>query len=120
MGLQLSELAGPVAVGEKMVFTINVLNRGTSPATRAVLTIDVPPQLRVLDAGPLQANMVGNAVEFEAIKEIAPAGTQQFQISFEALQTVQNARLRAAIQTDQMPKQLITEESVTIYNDSDE
>lgn len=118
MGLQLSELDGPVSVGEKVVFTITVRNRGTSTATRSVLMLDVPKELHVTEAGPVAARQQGTRVEFDAVPEIAPGESKQFQIAFDATGVATDVRLRASIQSDQMQQQLITEESITIYDDS--
>ncbi|MFK7817885.1 MAG: hypothetical protein AB8G99_04160 [Planctomycetaceae bacterium] len=117
MGLKLSELDGPVAVGETVVFSIDVRNRGTSTATRSVLTLQFPPELDVINAGPLQANVDGNTVRFPPVPSIEPGGKMRFQVSFKAKGMANNVRLRAAIRSDQMPRPLPTEESITIFDE---
>lgn len=115
MGLQLSELDGPVEVGEKVVFTINVRNRGTSTATNSVLTLEVPPELQVAEAGPTQAQQNGNLLVFPPVSAIRPGGQERFQVAFTASRMARDVRLRASIKSNQMPKPLNTEESITIY-----
>lgn len=118
MGLQLSELDGPVAVGERVVFTINVKNRGTSTVTRTVLRLEVPRELgQAQEAGPLGAQQKGNFVEFEPIQQLVPGAQKRFQVSFTAQSAANDVRLRAFIQSDQMRERLNTEESITIYDD---
>ena len=117
MGLKLSELDGPVAVGETVVFSIDIRNRGTSTATRSVLTLQVPPELEVQNAGPTAARQEGDTVIFPAVPSIEPGGKMRFQVSFKATSAANNVRLRAAIRSDQMPRPLPTEESITIFDE---
>ena len=118
MGLQLSELSGPVAIGERVVFTINVKNRGTSTATRTVLMLDVPQELGPAEeAGPMEARQRGQRVEFAPIPQLAPGEQKRFQVAFTAKAMANDVRLRAFVKSDQMPKTLNTEESITIYDE---
>ena len=117
MGLQLSQLDGPVELGESVTFTINVRNRGTSTATRSVLTLDIPPELTVTTAGPLQAEQRGSKLVFPPVDQIAPGAQKRFQVAFKANRVARDIRLKASIQSDQMPKSLSEAESITIYGD---
>lgn len=118
MGLDLSQLDGPLEVGEKVVFTIDVRNRGTSAATNSVLEVQVPRELRVLEAGPVEAKFVENNVaRFEPVPEIRASGQKRFQIVLIAEQAAQDVRLRATIRSDQMPQRLLKEESITVFED---
>ena len=101
-----------------MVFTIDVRNRGTSAATNSVLEVQIPAELRVLEAGPVQAKFTDNNVaQFDAIPEIRAGGQKRFQIALIAERAASDVRLRATIRSDQMPQRLLKEESITVFED---
>ncbi len=117
MGLQLSQLDGPVEVGERVTFTINVRNRGTSTATGSVLTLEIPPELTDAVAGPTQARIEGTKLIFPPVDQIPPGGQRRFQVAFTASRSARDIRILAAVRSDQMPKSLSEAESITIYGD---
>ena len=80
--------------------------------------MQIPSELRVLEAGPVEARFVENNVaRFEAIPEIRAGGQKRFQIALIAERDASDVRLRATIRSDQMPRRLLKEESITIFKD---
>ena len=123
MGLDISEVDGPVAVGEELVFTIRARNRGTAAARNVKLAISVPDQLQIMGAGPTRASRSGNLVEFPAVPSIEVGQFSDFTIRLKAGQlpagrTELDLRLQASIESDDMRQPLMTEEAILVYQDS--
>ena len=127
MGLDISEVDGPVAVGEKMQFTIRVRNRGTASTRNVKLALDVPAELKVISAGPAKAIPVrntaqGQLIEFAALPSIPAGEFKDYTVTVQAMQLAQgqsddDVRLRATVQSDEMPKPLPQERAIRIYTD---
>ena len=117
IGLTISQVDGPVAVGERLLFRIEARNRGTAPATNVQLKLTVPEQLKVLAAGPMKADQLRNLVRFAVVPSIDVDEKVQFSVQLEAAGTG-DVRLKAEIQSAEMQQPLTTEEAVLLFNDS--
>lgn len=127
MGLDISEVDAPVAVGEKMQFTIRARNRGTAATRNVRLAVFVPSEFQVRSAGPMGARPVRNAengqeIQFDALESIEAGKSRDFTITLLAAQLAageseSDVRLRAVIQSDEMQKPLQTERAIRIYSD---
>ena len=127
MGLDISEVDGSVTVGDKMRFTIRARNRGTGTAHNVKLSLDVPSALKVISAGPTKATQVANTADgigvvYETLASIPAGEARDFTITVQATQlaanqTKEDVRLRARIQSEEMPKLLQTERAIMIYSD---
>lgn len=116
----ISQLDGPVAVGETFGFTIAVDNRGTADATDVELAVDVPKEIRVVGAGSrqIQARLLeGNTVQYNVVIRIPPGQKQNFELKLQGSQPVRNGAVRARVKYAQMEEPLIVSESVTVYED---
>lgn len=120
VGAQMSQLDGPVSVGETFGFTITIDNRGTADATDVELVVDVPQQIEVLGAGSKtnQAKLSGNnQVQYSQIIRIKPNERQTFELKLRGTSPVRNKVVTAKVRYRQMEDPLIVGESVTIYSE---
>lgn len=116
----ISQLDGPVPLGETFGFSITVDNRGTADATDIELSVDVPPEIQVVGAGSreVQARLLeGNIVQYNMIVRIPPDQEQSFELKLKGVRPVRNGAVEASIRYAQMEKPLVVSESVTIYED---
>ncbi|MDG2127747.1 MAG: hypothetical protein P8K08_07110 [Fuerstiella sp.] len=116
----ISQLGGPVAMGETFGFTVTIDNRGTADATDVELTIDVPEEIQVVGAGSssVQAKLLaGNVVQYNVIVRIQPGKEQAFQIKMTGARPVSNGVVKAKVRYRQMQEPLVVSESVTVYRD---
>ena len=116
----ISQLDGPVAIGETFGFTVMIDNRGTADATDVELQIDVPEEIQVIGAGSsaVQAKLLaGNVVQYNVIVQIEPGQKQAFQIKLTGARPVSNGLVKARVRYRQMQEPLVVSESVTVYRD---
>lgn len=117
----ISQLDGPVAIGETFGFTVMIDNRGTADATDVELQIDVPEEIQVIGAGSseVQAKLLaGNVVQYNVVVQIEPGQKQAFQIKLTGARPVRNGLVKARVRYRQMQEPLVVSESVTVYRDN--
>jgi uncharacterized repeat protein (TIGR01451 family) len=110
----------PVAIGERFGFTITVENRGTADARNVQLAIEIPEEIKPLAAGTREVpgDLVrGNIVRFARVERIAPQDKMTFQVTLQGQVAVRNARVQAFLKCDEMAKELIVSESITVFDD---
>ncbi|MCR9197451.1 MAG: hypothetical protein NXI04_02295 [Planctomycetaceae bacterium] len=121
VGARMSQLDGPVAVGESFGFAITIDNRGTADATDVRLVIDVPRQIKVDRAGSrtLSATLdpTTNQVQYQIVKRIEPNQQSVFELKLTGQQPIENGLVKASVQYRQMEEPLVVSESVTVYRD---
>lgn len=119
VGAQMSQLDGPVEVGQEFGFTITIDNRGTAVANEVKLVVDVPRQIEVVGAGSptIAAQQYGDQVQYDVIVRIQPNERQTFQLKLRGKEPVRNGLVSAKIQYLQMEQPLVVSESVTVYRD---
>lgn len=116
----ISQLEGPVALGETFGFTIIIDNRGTAEATDVELRVEVPEEIQVVGAGSREvpANLLGgNVVQYDVIVRIEPNRKQSFELKLRGEKPIRNGVVKAHLQYKQMNEPLIVSESVTIYRE---
>ncbi|MEQ9410592.1 MAG: hypothetical protein RIK87_22845 [Fuerstiella sp.] len=116
----ITQLDGPIAMGETFGFTITVDNRGTADATDVELVVDVPEEIQVIGAGSreVQAKLLeGNVVQYSMLVRIPPDQQQAFELKLKGVRPVRNGVVEASVRYAQMERPLVVSESVTIYED---
>lgn len=116
----ISQLEGPVALGETFGFTINIDNRGTAEATDVELRVEVPEEIQVVGAGSREVPaklLGGNVVQYDVIVRIEPNRKQSFELKLRGEKPIRNGVVKAHLQYKQMNEPLIVSESVTIYRE---
>lgn len=117
----ISQLDGPVALGEVFGFTIAVDNRGTADATDIQLSVEVPPEIEVFGAGtkefPAGLKRGTNTVVYQMVVRIKPNQQQDFELKLRGIRPGRNKIVKASVKYTQMSEPLEISESVTIYDD---
>ncbi|MCP4171051.1 MAG: hypothetical protein GY758_09810, partial [Fuerstiella sp.] len=116
----ISQLDGPIAMGETFGFTITIDNRGTADASDVELTIAVPEEIQVVGAGSAEVQaklLAGNLVQYNVIVRIASGQKQSFQVKMMGARPVRNGVVKASVRYRQMEEPLVVSESVTVYRD---
>jgi len=118
----ISQLDGPLAVGEEFGFTINIDNRGTAEARDVNLRVKVPREIQVMAAGSktVQAGLdpkEANTVQYNMIVRIEPGQQQAFELKLKGKQPVSNGMVEATVQYEHMNAPLVVSESVTVYDE---
>ncbi|MEP3478136.1 MAG: hypothetical protein ABJZ55_02705 [Fuerstiella sp.] len=117
----ISQLDGPVAMGEVFGFTIAVDNRGTADATDVELSVEVPPEIEVFGAGtkevPAGLKRGTNTVVYKTVVRIKPDQLQDFELKLRGIRPGRNKIVKASVRYTQMSEPLEISESVTIYDD---
>lgn len=124
IGMRMSVLSGPVPVGREFGFDIVVQNRGTADATGVRLTIDLPDGIigvSVGKGGPRANPSIESGqlqYHFEPVDRIAPGREMMFRINLKASKRMSNGIVNARISYDQMTRELVTSEAVTVADDA--
>lgn len=117
----ISQLDGPVAMGEVFGFTIAVDNRGTADATDIQLSVEVPAEIEVFGAGtkavPAGLKRGTNTVVYQMVVRIKPDQQQDFELKLRGVRPGRNKIVKASVKYTQMSEPLEISESVTIYDD---
>ena len=117
----ISQLEGPVAMGQVFGLTITVDNRGTADATDIQLSVEVPAEIEVFGAGtkevPAGLKRGTNTVVYKTVVRIKPDQLQDFELKLRGIRPGRNKIVKASVRYTQMSKPLEMSESVTIYDD---
>jgi hypothetical protein len=84
------------------------------------LAIEIPEEIKPLAAGTREVpgDLVrGNIVRFARVERIAPQDKMTFQVTLQGQVAVRNARVQAFLKCDEMAKELIVSESITVFDD---
>jgi uncharacterized repeat protein (TIGR01451 family) len=106
----------PVPIGEDVALRLSIKNRGTAPASQVKMLIEVPPQMRFVNAkGPVKYRVVGdNLIEFETVSTLPIDAEQEFDIVLTAAEKG-DARVRVELQAAELSSPLNEEELVVIH-----
>lgn len=113
--LQVHDTTDPVAVGGRTSYRIDVLNQGTLAGTRVEVVAVVPAEFKILNAvGTGQARFDGNRIAFPAVDALGPGQRITYTVDVQAVQAG-DARFRAELRAATLAKEIVTEESTTVY-----
>jgi Domain of unknown function DUF11 len=117
----ISQLDGPMAIGEPFGLTISVGNRGTADATDVELRIETPREIEMIAAGGRQNSAqlaAGATVEYvNKMARIEPGKRQVFELKLRGRSPIDNGVVKATVRYKRMNDPLIVSESVTLYSD---
>jgi uncharacterized repeat protein (TIGR01451 family) len=115
--LSVEQLAenGLVAVGERVTLRMSVKNRGSGPAENVRFSVELPPEVKLLDArGPGgQPTVRGSTVSFESVTTVPPQGHSEFELQLEAV-TAGDVRLIMQLDAGYLRKPVRSEEPLQI------
>jgi uncharacterized repeat protein (TIGR01451 family) len=113
---QVANTAGPIAVGGEATYEIHVVNQGSKAAANVRLTVDLPPELKLVAAeGPTRNALDGSRVLFDGLAQLAPKADTTYRVRVKALKQG-DLRARFQLSTDDM-QPVTKEESARVYAD---
>jgi len=110
---------GPVEVGERTNYTIDVANTGSLPGSGVQMVCILGPQMRFLAAGGLQYRVDGQKIVFAPLATLVPGQTLRLQIDVQAVQAG-DARFRAELTSAAMQQPMVKENSIHIVGQSEQ
>ncbi len=114
LALDVPPLSQPVGVGEQVTLQVAARNRGTAAANDVALSVELPPELKVVDVqGPAKFTQNGNRLTFEPL-ETVPAGQQAVIKIVTTAQAAAETRVRVQLQNDRLRQPLTHDESLLI------
>ena len=114
---QVVDAADPIEVGGETTYEIRVVNQGSKAATNVQLQVELPPELKPLDAqGPVRYAIEGQSLTFEPLARLAPKADTTFRLRVQGLQAG-DLRAQFLLKTDEMETPVSKEESTRVYAD---
>ncbi|MFO0429008.1 MAG: hypothetical protein ACK526_20755 [Planctomyces sp.] len=124
IGADTSRLDGPVMVGARFQFSITIENQGTADATGVSLRVNVPEEIRILEGGSVEGNIVakrlkeGNGIVFDTVAKIEPKQKKVFRLVLQGQQQITNGAIEGTLSYDSLKKPLIVSEAVTVVSEN--
>lgn len=115
LGIDMANNSGPVQVGSKATFDVNVVNKGSQSASDVEVTVELPPSLMVVakDNTGVVVDEASNTITFLS-SQIKPGKKQSF--TFSALGVAKGEHIvRSALKAGGSERRIIVEESVYVY-----
>ena len=114
---QVVDAADPIEVSGETTYEIRVVNQGSKAATNVQLQVELPAELKPLDAqGPVRYAVEGQSVAFEPLARLAPKADTTFRLRVQGLQAG-DLRAQFLLKTDEMETPVTKEESTRVYAD---
>lgn len=114
---EVADVADPIEVNGETTYEIRVVNQGSKAATNVRVTAELPPGMRPIAAeGQTRYAANGNTVSFEALSRLAPKADTTYRIRAQGIQPGDH-RIRVQLQTDELQKPVMKEESTRVYSD---
>ena len=116
--LQMETLSdtGLVTIGDKITSKFQLKNMGTSAARNVQLTIQLPPELRLVTVHGNRFRQQKNTLIFDPIDELSPRANAMFELVLEPMEEA-DARIVIEISADHLAKPHRREESIQIGRD---
>ena len=116
--LQMETLSdtGLVTIGDKITSKFQLKNMGTSAARNVQLTIQLPPELRLVTVHGNRFRQQKNTLIFDPIDELSPRANAVFELVLEPMEEA-DARIVIEISADHLAKPHRREESIQIGRD---
>lgn len=123
LNTMLKNADGPLPVGKKTSYVLEVTNNGTASFTNLKITAIASRELRVYEANgesdppekPKDLKEQGQMFQFQPLKELLPGKTVSYTIFVEGTKAG-DGRLVMRIQADQLSEELINSQSTTVYD----
>ena len=113
VSVQIKNDSGPVQVGGRATFTVEVANRGSRKATDVNVRVELPESLKPVAMDGQQINIDGNSINF-AEPEIMPGKKSVFR--FAAIGQASGEHLvRSVTEVDGSERKTIAEDTVFVY-----
>jgi uncharacterized repeat protein (TIGR01451 family) len=107
---------GPLEIGERGSYYIEVTNRGSLPGTKMQVVGIIPSQLRILGArAVVPYKLDGQRVVFEGLDSLVPGQLVRYAIDVEAVQPG-DARFRAELTSSSLRQPVVKENSTPVQS----
>jgi uncharacterized repeat protein (TIGR01451 family) len=107
---------GPMEIGERASYFIDVTNRGSLPGSKVQVIASVPAQMRILGArAAVTSKFDGQQVVFEGLDTLAPGQQVRYAIDVEATQAG-DARFRAELTSSVLRQPVVKENSTPVQS----
>lgn len=115
---QVADTTDPIEIGGETAYEIRIINQGTKAAANVRLTIDLPPEVKLVAAeGPTRYQPpTGNRVVFDGLASLAPKADTAYRIRVRAVRPG-DLRTSFLLQTDEMQRPVVKEESTRVFAD---
>lgn len=119
--INVSHAGRPVTVGEEVALRLTIRNRGTAAANDVKAVVQIPPEMRFVDAkGPVKhRELPNNEIEFQALNTLEVNGEQQFDIVLSAAHQGRDARVNVKLTAAELTTPLNKDEQVVILSENE-
>ena len=112
-----ADVDDPVEVGGNATYEIHVVNQGSKAAGRLQIAAVFPPEIKPISGeGPSHNSVEGQRIVFEPMTRLAPKADVTFKVVGQCL-APGDLRVQVLLQTDEMAKPVVKEESTRVYKD---
>ena len=117
LGFEITNKTGPVELGRDAMYEIRVFNRGTKASSNIGLCVQLPEDMRFVDAnGPTQSHVSGSTITFNDLLQLEPRSEKTYTIKAQCLATGDH-RVIVQMQSDEMERPVTKEENTNVYGD---
>ena len=114
LSVALKNNSGPVQVGGKAIFAVELANDGSRKAVDVNVKVELPETLRAVTSDSQKVSIDGNIVSFVE-PQIAPGRTVSFQFSAVGLKSGEHV-VRTETQIEGSERRVIAEDTVFVYD----
>lgn len=112
-----ADVDDPVEVGGNATYEIHVVNQGSKAAGRLQIAAVMPPEIKPISGdGPSRGAVDGQRIVFEPMTRLAPKADVTYKVVGQCL-SPGDLRVQVLLQTDEMAKPVVKEESTRVYKD---
>jgi len=120
LGLDVSEVNRPMAVGEQVRLTVRTRNRGTSEATNVQVQCRIPKEFELLavtaEKRPVKFTRAGDLIKLDPIVKLPGRSQSDFEVLLRA-RSAARTRLQFEIVADELDQALGRDEAILIFQD---
>jgi len=112
-----AHLEDPVEVGGQTTYEIHIVNQGSKAANRLQVMAVLPPEIKPVSGdGPSKQTIDGQRIVFEPLDRLAPKADATYRVVGQCL-APGDLRVQVLLQTDDMSKPVVKEDSTRVYKD---
>ncbi len=114
--LELGDQGDPVALGQRVTYTIDITNTGSLPANELELKAILPNELKLVRVqGPSAERVNGQEIVFGKVNDVKEGQALKYTIEAEAIKPG-DVRFRVELRSQTLQTPVLEEESTRIYN----
>lgn len=115
--MEVIDLDDPIETGSESGYEIRVKNDGSKPASRVMVSCELPAGVEFLSAkAPVEESIEGRQLTFEPIDQIAPGGQVTIRVVTKVLRDGSH-RMRVKLSSEGQQEPIVLEEVTRAYSD---